>query len=120
MAADDIVPGAGEMFEELLTGNINLDRTEHGEIIFAPEQRAFHDVVTGACQASGVNSEPSRTGVCVIRITAQGGRMLITLRENADVERIPADRTYKMTDVSEAIRAVHEFLTSFVAASRAD
>lgn len=83
-----------------------------------PEQRAFHDAVTGACQASGVSSEPSRTGVCVIRITAQGGRMFITLRENADVERTPADRTYKMTDVSEAIRAVHEFLTSFVAASR--
>lgn len=44
--------------------------------------------------------------------------MFITLRENADVERIPADRTYKTTDVSEAIRTVHEFLTSFVAASR--
>ena len=83
-----------------------------------PEQRAFHDAVTGARQASGVSSEPSRTGVCVIRITAQGGRMFITLRENADVERIPADRTYKMTDVSDAVRAVHEFLTSFVAASR--
>jgi hypothetical protein len=44
--------------------------------------------------------------------------MFITLRANADVERIPADRTYKMTDVSEAIRTVHEFLTSFVAGSR--
>ena len=44
--------------------------------------------------------------------------MFITLRANADVERIPADRTYKMTEVSEAIRTVHEFLTSFVAASR--
>jgi hypothetical protein len=46
--------------------------------------------------------------------------MFITLRENADVERIPADRTSKMSDVSEAVLAVHEFLTSFVAASRAD
>jgi hypothetical protein len=44
--------------------------------------------------------------------------MFITLRENADVERIPADRTRKITDVSEAVRAVQEFLTSFVAASR--
>jgi hypothetical protein len=44
--------------------------------------------------------------------------MFITLRENADVERIPVDRTRKITDVSEAVRAVHEFLTSFVAASR--
>jgi sugar/nucleoside kinase (ribokinase family) len=76
--------------------------------------------VTGACQASGVSNEPSRTGVCVIRITAQGSRMFITLRENANVERIPADRTSKMSDVNEAVLAVHEFLTSFVAASRAD
>jgi hypothetical protein len=46
--------------------------------------------------------------------------MFITLRENANVERIPADRTSKMSDVNEAVLAVHEFLTSFVAASRAD
>ena len=85
-----------------------------------PEQRAFHDAVTDACQAGGVSNEPSRTGVCVIRITAQGSRMFITLRENADVERIPADRTSNMGDVNEAVLAVHEFLTSFVAASRAD
>ena len=46
--------------------------------------------------------------------------MFITLRENADVERIPADRTRKTSDVDEAVQAVHEFLISFVAASRAD
>ena len=46
--------------------------------------------------------------------------MFITLRENADLERIPGDRTCRMSDVSEAVQAVHEFLTSFVAASRAD
>jgi hypothetical protein len=46
--------------------------------------------------------------------------MFITLRENADVERTPADRTCNISDVDEAVRAVHEFLTSFVAASRAD
>lgn len=86
----------------------------------APDLRAFHDAVTGGCQADGVSSEPSRTGVCVIRITAQGSRMFITLRENADVERIPADRMCNMSDVDEAVQAVHEFLTSFVAASRAD
>jgi len=56
----------------------------------------------------------------VIRITAQGSRTFISLRENADVERIPADRTCKMSDVNEAVQAVHEFLTSFVAASPAD
>jgi hypothetical protein len=76
--------------------------------------------VTGGCEASGVSNEPSRTGVCVIRITAQGSSIFITLRENADVERIPADRTYKMRNVNEAVQAVHEFLTSFVAASPAD
>jgi len=67
-----------------------------------------------------VSNEASRTGVCVIRITAQGSRTFISLRENADVERIPADRTRKMSDVNEAVQAVHEFLTSFVAASPAD
>ena len=46
--------------------------------------------------------------------------MFITLRENADVERISADRTCKMSDVDEAVQAVHEFLTSFAAAPRAD
>ena len=80
-----------------------------------PEERAIHDAVTGACQASGVKNEPSRTGVCVIRITAEGSRIFITLRENADVERIAADRTRKIIDVSETVLAVHEFLTSFVA-----
>jgi hypothetical protein len=85
-----------------------------------PEQRAFHDAVTGACQASDVRNEPSRTGVCVVRITAEGSRIFITLRENADVERIAADRTRKISDVNDTVLAVHEFLTSFVAASRAD
>jgi len=56
----------------------------------------------------------------VIRITAQGSGIFITLRENADVERIAADQTRKMSDVNETVLAVHEFLTSFVAASRAD
>jgi hypothetical protein len=46
--------------------------------------------------------------------------MFITLRENADVERTSTDRTYKTSDVDEAVRAVREFLTSFVAASRTD
>jgi len=69
---------------------------------------------------SVVSNEPSRTGVCVIRITAQGRRTFITLRENADVERIPADRTYKTSDVNAAVQAVREFLTSFIAASPAD
>jgi hypothetical protein len=67
-----------------------------------------------------VRNEPSRTGVCVIRITAEGSRIFITLRENADVERIAADRTRKISDVNDTVLAVHEFLTSFVAASRAD
>jgi hypothetical protein len=56
----------------------------------------------------------------VIRITAQGSRIFITMRQNADVERIPADQTDKMSDVNAAVEAVHEFLTSFIAASRPD
>lgn len=56
----------------------------------------------------------------MVRITAEGSRIFITLRENADVERIAADRTRKISDVNNTVLAVHEFLTSFVAASRAD
>ena len=63
--------------------------------------------MTGACKASGVSNEPSRTGVCVIRITAQRSSILITLRENADVERIPAT-DMQDADVNEAVQ-VREF-----------
>jgi len=56
----------------------------------------------------------------VIRITAQGSRIFIIMRQNADIERFPADQTFKMSDVNAAVEAVHEFLTSFVAASRPD
>ena len=56
----------------------------------------------------------------MIRITAQGNRIFIIVRQNADVERIPTDRMYKMSDVDAAVEAVREFLTSFIAASQPD
>ena len=67
-----------------------------------------------------MHHEPARTGVCVIRITIQSSGVLITLRENPDVEQVSTDRRHVTTDVSAAVQAVQEFLISFIAASRAD
>ena len=67
-----------------------------------------------------VGYEPSRTGVCVVKIAIEGNGVLITLRENADIERISIDRKRVTADVNAAVQAVHEFLVSFIMASRPD
>jgi hypothetical protein len=56
----------------------------------------------------------------VIKISIEDDGVLIILRENADIERISVDRKRVMADVSAAVQAVHEFLVSFITASRAD
>lgn len=64
--------------------------------------------------------EPLRTGVCVVTISIEASGVHITVRENADVERISVDRKRVMDDVNAAIQAVRDFLVSFIEASRAD
>jgi hypothetical protein len=63
--------------------------------------------------------QPSRIGVCVIRVETQRSGVLITLRENPDVEQVSTERAIAVTDVDAAVEAVRDFLRSFVAASPA-
>lgn len=60
----------------------------------------------------------SRTGVCVVRIEAQGGGVLITLRTNADIEQVSTERVLIVTEVDAAVQVVRDFLTAFTAASQ--
>jgi len=64
-----------------------------------------------------VRYEPSRTGVCVIRIELQSSGVLITLLENPDVEQVSTAQTSVQADVDAAVQAVQEFLRSFIATS---
>jgi hypothetical protein len=64
-----------------------------------------------------VRYQPSRTGVCVVRIETQPSGVLITLRENPDIEQVSTERAIVVTDVDAAVEAVRDFLRSFVAAS---
>jgi hypothetical protein len=61
--------------------------------------------------------EPTRIGVCVVRIEPRRGGVLIKLLQNADVEQISTVRTSVTTDIDTAVQEVREFLNSFTAAS---
>jgi hypothetical protein len=62
--------------------------------------------------------DPSRTGVCVVRIEEQGSGVLITLRTNADIGQVSMERTLVVADVEVAVQAVWEFLVAFAARSQ--
>lgn len=60
-----------------------------------------------------MRNDPSRTGICVVRIEEQGSGVLITLRVNADVEQVSTERVLVVANVDAAVRAVREFLVAF-------
>lgn len=60
-----------------------------------------------------VRENPSRAGVCVVRIEEQGRGVLITLRTNADIEQLSTERVQTVADVGAAVLVVEEFLTAF-------
>lgn len=62
--------------------------------------------------------EPSRTGVCLVRIERQRSGVLITLRTNADVAQLSAERVTVLADVEAAVAAVRQFLVAFAARNR--
>lgn len=64
--------------------------------------------------------DPPRTGVCVVRIERQRGGILITLRSNADVAKLPVERVIVVADVEAAVETVRRFLVAFAATSRND
>jgi hypothetical protein len=69
--------------------------------------------VTRDSPESGVRDDPSRTGVCVVRIEAQAGGVLITLRTNTDIEQVSTERVVVVADIDAATRVVREFLAGF-------
>jgi hypothetical protein len=56
----------------------------------------------------------SPTGVCVIRIESSPCRPMVTIRMNRDIERVPTDQVRKVREIESAMRAVREFLATFV------
>ncbi|MFJ2235191.1 hypothetical protein [Streptomyces sp. NPDC087859] len=57
--------------------------------------------------------EPNRTGVCLIRVEVQGGGVLVTVRQNPDIEQASTERVLTFPDVESAVEAVREFLGCF-------
>ncbi|MEV7888637.1 hypothetical protein ACWD3I_20245 [Streptomyces sp. NPDC002817] len=57
--------------------------------------------------------EPNRTGVCLIRIEVQRGGVLVTVRQNPDIEQVSTERVLTFPDVESAVAAVREFLGHF-------
>jgi hypothetical protein len=55
----------------------------------------------------------SRTGVCIVRIESERDRVLITVRTNADIAQLSAERVIVVTDVEAAANEVREFLALF-------
>jgi hypothetical protein len=68
---------------------------------------------SGPARMDAVRENPSRTGVCVVRIEAQAGSVLITLRTNTDIEQISTERVVVVADIDAAIQAVRTFLAGF-------
>jgi hypothetical protein len=60
-----------------------------------------------------MRENPSRTGVCVVRIEAQASSVLITLRTNTDIEQISTERVVVVADIEAATQVVREFLAGF-------
>jgi hypothetical protein len=58
--------------------------------------------------------------VCVVRIETQRSGILITLRTNADVAQLSAERVIVVAEVEAAVEAVRKFLVAFAATSRND
>jgi hypothetical protein len=54
----------------------------------------------------------------VVRIERQRSGVLITLRTNADVAQVSAERVIVVADVEAAVEAIREFLVGFAASSR--
>jgi hypothetical protein len=63
---------------------------------------------------------PPRTGVCVVRIERQRSGILITLRTNADLAKLPVEQVIVVADVEAAVATVRRFLVAFAATSRND
>jgi hypothetical protein len=51
--------------------------------------------------------------VCIVRIESERHGVLITVRTNADVEQLSAERVIVVTDVDAAAKEVREFLVQF-------
>jgi hypothetical protein len=49
----------------------------------------------------------------VVRIEAQAGGVLITLRTNTDIEQVSTERVVVVADIDAATRVVREFLAGF-------
>jgi hypothetical protein len=64
-----------------------------------------------------VRHDTLRTGVCVVRIQAQGD-VLITVRTNADIEQVSTERVVTLADIETAVQTVRRFLTAFAEASK--
>ncbi len=56
---------------------------------------------------------PQRTGICLIRIEAQGASYLITVRRNRDVGGRSADAITSFSETERALEAVRTFLRQF-------
>jgi predicted alpha-1,6-mannanase (GH76 family) len=74
--------------------------------------------VTVGLENGAVPYEPSRTGICLVRIEAQDSGVLITLRTNADVEQVSTEQVLVVADINAAVQVVREFLTEFTVVSK--
>jgi hypothetical protein len=74
--------------------------------------------VTVDCQTAGMRYDHSQVGVCVIRIEAHSGGVLLTVRRNADIEQVSTEQVRILTDVETSIQLVREFLEAFAAAAQ--
>ena len=67
-----------------------------------------------------MRNDHSRTGVCVVRVESQRSGVLITVRTNADVVQLSAERVIVVADVEAAVEAVRAFLVAFAETTRND
>ena len=71
--------------------------------------------VTVLWEAMGVPEEPSPTGICIIRVEARNGGLLVALRTNPDIEHVSTEQVHHLVDIESTLRAVRQFLAAFAA-----
>jgi hypothetical protein len=64
-----------------------------------------------------MRARDSRTGVCIVRVEAERGRVLVTVTTDGDVGRnmrvAPLQRVMRFAEYDHALAAVAQFLRSF-------
>ena len=58
--------------------------------------------------------QPTRTGVCVLRLEHQQSGVLVSLRLNPDISQWSLERERQFSDTDAALQAVRDFVQAFL------